>query len=284
MKPFSTFTLVVALCCGTLLKAQELPKEVQLQAFPQIAICPQHVTNWAHVNVCTIYSQAGILYSGRVAEIGSCGPWSVANFQPAVVWEGSNASADVHDDHQGYELGSHTWLQPGNYVLKLGFEIDCLPDPQHNYHVRCPSEQQCGGPSGGMNQPGLVRVFSPMEPASLFIDTTQQYTPGNTYPNAASAALKGGAPGSGMLLKLTTNQKGKVDIQTSLGRTDSQHDTTFLWVPPDGSAQTFDILIDRTANASVTANITADCAGTIIPQSKCDPAQHPQKSASLRVQ
>ena len=135
----------------------------QVPNSPQPPACDAHSNNNPHVSVCTLNIQAGIPYKGRIAEWGSCGPYSVGGFVGAVIWEPGQAQVYTPaDDANGYLLDSHVYSQPGDYTISVGFEINCFPTPNTNNHVVCSTGTPC-------SKQGAAHVTVPMAPASIYV-------------------------------------------------------------------------------------------------------------------
>jgi hypothetical protein len=239
--------------------------------------CAGHTHGAAHLNVCQIFTQAGIPYSGPVAEFFACEGFKAGDFSPAVIWQpGSNQTYDIHDiTNTGYMGGMHVWPQSGDYVLSVGFEINCF-DINRNWHEVCATGAPC-------NKQGSVQVSDPQPPVSVFVDQTVRLRPNQTFVNVASVTVAANTSQSGTMLKLSTSQPGLVDIQTRLGSTSRTDATVYVWLPQTQTSVTYDLVIDRRASVGLRATLTSDCAGSIFPGSKCDPAQGPSKSVVATV-
>lgn len=239
----------------------------QLPPAPSEPICTAEAALKTPITVCTLNVQAGIPYSGKIAEYRVC-PGEKLRFTAS--WESTADKSKVReDDHSpGILVGTHTWESPGNYRLRIQSDAvtlrsDLASPRREGRTPNCATR----GSSGS----GVVHVFPPSPPISMFI-SGRNLQPGRTYPNAGAVALRQAAPPSGTLLILETNQPGKIDVQTSFGRTGRSRKTTYLWVKPGSNTRSFDLILAPGLPEEFEAQIKSDCAGALVYRSDCDAA------------
>ena len=240
----------------------------QLPVSPAQPICSAPAANAAAISVCTLNVQAGIPYSGKIAEYRVCPEEKDLRF--TAFWDSTSSRAEVSDDglHHGSLLGTHTWMSPGEYQARIEAASRNRSSDPHA-RVRPDSDPAC--PSRGSSASGLVHVFVPVPPISMFI-SARKLRPGRSSANAGAVALRQPAPPSGMLLTLETSKPGEVDVQTQFGRTGPASRKTYLWVEPGRNTRSFDLIIDPRVPEGFEAEIKSDCAGAIVAKSECDAA------------
>lgn len=240
----------------------------QTQYFPPTpteAVCNTEVSRTA-VTACTLNVQAGIPYSGKVGEYRSCP--GQRNLHFSVIWDSTRKSFDLQDsDRNGVLSGTHTWTTPGEYQLRVESRY-ATANSGRALQRRVDSSTNCAARGSSASAP--VHVFAPAPPISMFISARKLHS-GHTYTDAGAVALRGPAPPSGMLLMLETNQPGKVDVQTSFGRTGPGKRRTYLWIKPGSNTRSFDVIVASGVRAEFEAEIRSDCAGAVVPKSECDP-------------
>lgn len=245
--------------------APHLQSQTQgLPAAPSEAICVNEAARQEAITACTLNVQAGVPYSGKVAEYRSCAGESDLSF--SVIWDSTTKSFAVQDQHHdGVLSGTHTWTIPGEYQLRI--EAGATTNSVQASQGGVDSKTECA--TRGRSAFAPVHVFAPMPPVSMFISARKLHS-GHTYTNAGAVALRQPAPPAGMLLMLETNQPGKVDVQTSFGRTAPGKKRTYLWVKPGSNTRSFDLIVASGVPEEFEAEIRSDCAGTIVPKSECD--------------
>jgi len=240
---------------------------LQLPAAPGEPICTAEGAQKTAITVCTLNVQAGIPYSGKIAEYRAC-PGEKPRF--SAFWETAGETSNLREDDvsSGVLIGTHTWQNPGEYQIRIESESvssrsDLIPNRGQDRSPKCATR----GSSGF----GHVHVFAPLPPISMFI-SARNLQPGRTYPNAGAVALRQPAPPSGTLLTLETDQPGKIDVETSFGRTGLGRRTTYLWIKPGSNTRSFDLIVAPGLPEEFEAQIKSDCAGAVVSKSECDAA------------
>ena len=239
-----------------------LSQAQQLPLAPGTPLCISEISQTTQIAVCTLNIQAGIPYSGKLATYRTCaGKPSELRF--SVFWDGITTRSGLKYDgvQRGVLLGTHTWMNPGDYQLKIELADRDSRDRSAGANADCSMKDSSGS--------GVVHVFAPQPPSSMFI-SARKLQPGRTYKNAGAVALRQAAPASGTLLVLETDQPGKVDVQTSFGRTEPGKRRTYLWIEPGTNTRPFDLIIAADVPKDFQAEIKSDCAGAILPKSECD--------------
>ncbi|PYX95584.1 MAG: hypothetical protein DMG63_18705 [Acidobacteria bacterium] len=260
------FWAILALAIA--LSAVELRCEaLQLPAAPGEPICTAEGAEKTAITVCTLNVQAGIPYSGKIAEYRAC-PGEKPQF--SAFWETAGETSNLKEDDvsSGVLIGTHTWKNPGEYQIRIESESvssrsDLIPNRGQDRSPKCATR----GSSGF----GHVHVFAPLPPISMFI-SARNLQAGRTYLNAGAVALRQPAPPSGTLLTLETDQPGKIDVETSFGRTGLGRRTTYLWIKPGSNTRSFDLIVAPGLPEEFEAQIKSDCAGAVVSKSECDAA------------
>lgn len=242
-----------------------LHSQSQMQHFPAApieAICNTEAARTSAIAPCTLNVQAGIPYSGKVAQYRRCPEEKDPHFSAS--WDSTTKVFDLKDDHDSVLSGTHSWRTPGDYQLR----IESRPATRRASQSHADPSKNCATRGSSASAP--VHVFAPAPPISMFISARRLHS-GRTYANAGAVALREPAPPSGMLLMLETNQPGKVDVQTSFGRTGAGKNRTYLWIKPGSNTRSFDLIVASGVPEQLEAEIRSDCAGAIVPKSDCDP-------------